>query len=890
MKPIYTLLLISLFFCGNLFAQSCLPNGIAFTTQQAIDDFATNYPGCTEIEGYVVIDDVNAGEIQNLNGLSQLTAIGGRLHIESCNQLTSLQGLQNINSIGDDIRIIFLSQLTSIQELSGLTTVAGDLEIVNYAIANLQGLQNITSIEGNLILENFDSISNLQELENLSYIGEDLFINGCDNLVSLQGLSNLDTLGGMLRILYNDGLSDLNGLENLVSVQSLNIAGNNNMVSLSGLDNLSHIEEYIGINDNESLLNIDALSNITSASGDLIITDNNSLVDLNGLDNLSSIYRITIQGNSALSDISGLNNISSLGSHLRIENNNVLTSLTGLENLDTLGGALTINANDNLTDITALENLVSIGNGFAISGNNSLTSLAGLQNVDTDAGTITILILELNPNLSVCELSNICNFIINYPNSTFISGNATNCNSELEVLSLCSNLTSLQSHTFYDINQNQIKDNDEPNYNDTPVLIEPGSLAFFPNTANGSVFIVEPGNYTATYQAIPGWELTTDSASYFLSLTENETDTIYFGIYPLQSASEQLAYINAPPARCNEIIAFDISTKNLGTTITNGTLWLEVDNNVSAVDFIDVPDITVPPNRYGWNFTDLYPSQTFSRQISIGIPGPPDFPLGDLLNFDAYAQYNDVNGAHVSPLFEYHTEVQCSFDPNDKLVNPDRTDEFEENYTLFDESLFYTVRFQNTGNAVAYDVFIKDTLDANLDWSTFQLLGSSHIDKLVTTMDNDGILTFDFQNIFLPDSTSNFEASNGYVSYLIKPLSGLIEETVIENSAGIYFDLNPPVITNTTENVMVSELPVVSTTEPDGFSGFAIIPNPNSGLFEVVGIAKGDYNILNTKGQVIQSGRLENGNSIDISAMPQGVYFISLIVEEQAVVKSIVKL
>ena len=38
--------------CGNV---PCLPQGIIFTIQAQIDSFQVNYPGCTEIEGYVEI-------------------------------------------------------------------------------------------------------------------------------------------------------------------------------------------------------------------------------------------------------------------------------------------------------------------------------------------------------------------------------------------------------------------------------------------------------------------------------------------------------------------------------------------------------------------------------------------------------------------------------------------------------------------------------------------------------------------------------------------------------------------------------------------------------------------------------------------------------------------
>lgn len=60
----------------NMYAQSCLPDGITFTTQAQIDSFQINYPGCTEIEGSV---DIYSDDIQNLQGLSVVTSIGGSL-------------------------------------------------------------------------------------------------------------------------------------------------------------------------------------------------------------------------------------------------------------------------------------------------------------------------------------------------------------------------------------------------------------------------------------------------------------------------------------------------------------------------------------------------------------------------------------------------------------------------------------------------------------------------------------------------------------------------------------------------------------------------------------------------------------------------------------------
>jgi len=74
---------------------SCLPEGITFSTQAQIDNFQTNYPGCTEIEGNVTI---HGNDITNLNGLNVLTSIGGYLDISGNGALTSLSGLDNIEA------------------------------------------------------------------------------------------------------------------------------------------------------------------------------------------------------------------------------------------------------------------------------------------------------------------------------------------------------------------------------------------------------------------------------------------------------------------------------------------------------------------------------------------------------------------------------------------------------------------------------------------------------------------------------------------------------------------------------------------------------------------------------------------------------------------------
>ena len=91
-----------------------------------------------------------------------------------------------------------------------------------------------------------------------------------------------------------------------------------------------------------------------------------------------------------------------------------------------------------------------------------------------------------------------------------------------------------------------------------------------------------------------------------------------------------------------------------------------------------------------------------------------------------------------------------------------------------------------------------------------------------------GALLFTFNNILLPDSNTNEPASHGYVIYSIETDSGLFAGTMINNTADIYFDLNEPVITNTTLNTMVYVIPVgLNELTPDK-SDIIVMPNPAS--------------------------------------------------------------
>jgi hypothetical protein len=159
--------------------------------------------------------------------------------------------------------------------------------------------------------------------------------------------------------------------------------------------------------------------------------------------------------------------------------------------------------------------------------------------------------------------------------------------------------------------------------------------------------------------------------------------------------------------------------------------------------------------------------------------------------------------------------------------------------------LDYTVRFQNTGTDTAINVVIKDQIDPNLDLYSFEPLASSH--EMFINIEETGMVTFTFENIMLPDSNINELASHGFVRYKINLNEDLPLGTSIYNNAGIYFDANPVIVTNTKINTVAClDTALISSIEEYdtlcvGSSVISLEGLPIGGVFSGLGIMGDDF-------------------------------------------------
>lgn len=278
---------------------------------------------------------------------------------------------------------------------------------------------NCNEIQGDVVIEEaiVDSINNLNGLNVLVRIWGDLRIKGNAALTGLSGLDNLIAIDSSLKIYFNDALISLTGLNNLITVgKRLQVSSNNNLTSLNGLEN------------------------VYSIGGNLNIVGNASLTSLTGLDNLSLIGEsLLISSNDNLVNLSGLENVISIGGDLSVWNNDLLENLLGLDTVTNIGGWLDIWGNNSLKSLTGLENIISIGGSIWIESNDSLSSLFGIENINP--ASIDSILITANHSLSFCEVKSICDYLINPDGIIYISDNATGCSSRQEVEDACGNIS-----------------------------------------------------------------------------------------------------------------------------------------------------------------------------------------------------------------------------------------------------------------------------------------------------------------------------------------------------------------------------------------------------------------------------------------------------------------
>jgi hypothetical protein len=281
-----------------------------------------------------------------------------------------------------------------------------------------------------------------------------------------------------------------------------------------------------------------------------------------------------------------------------------------------------------------------------------------------------------------------------------------------------------------------------------------------------------------------------------------------------------------------------------------------------------------PDNDASFNFPNIAPGACELLQLDLQVATTT--PVGTEFITDALVSPSAGDPTPANNISTLYNTVVGSFDPNSVLAYPARNGNPKDGGEIIrfeDKTIVYQVFFQNTGNAPADLVVVRDLLDNNLDLSTIRNISSSHNMKVLTGEDNKE-LVFKFENINLPDSTSDYAGSIGYIQYQIDLKPGLPVGAEVKKQVSIFFDFNSPVVTNQNvlEIVSSSKTPQLNTEHI-----LELLPNPTDAIVGFYCDGPSSLRVYNTAGALLSTEVFEPGlQQISTAQLPNGMYLLRM--------------
>ncbi len=432
--------------------------------------------------------------------------------------------------------------------------------------------------------------------------------------------------------------------------------------------------------------------------------------------------------------------------------------------------------------------------------------------------------------------------------------------------SLCALEPYIAGTTYYDMNGNGVADDGGTMVPFVQLLLEPGAIQFGSNNGGQFRAHVQPGSYTVSVVPGPYQSVTTGSLNADLpTLSSVVTDSDHGITLTPDVVDARVLIIPLSDVRPGFDAQYRINYQNLGSIPTTGTLTFSFDPSQQFVSSMPAPD-DLAPGEASWNFSaDVL---DLDGSVTVFLSLPVSTPLGSELSQSVTIAPMGADEDQSNNTDVIEQVVIGSYDPNDKLVEPSVLSPQE---VALGTPVRYTVRFQNTGTAEALLVRISDTLDTRLDRSSFRFLCSSHAcDWYIES----GVLSFIFQNINLPDSTSDEPGSHGFVSFELTPSSDLVLGESVANIAGIYFDYNEPVITEPVVFTVEETTDVAEMRSP----ALRVFPNPvQDFLYLIADEHGGTVRVLvcDATGREVRDAQLANGRAaINVRDLPAGLYAV----------------
>ncbi len=439
---------------------------------------------------------------------------------------------------------------------------------------------------------------------------------------------------------------------------------------------------------------------------------------------------------------------------------------------------------------------------------------------------------------------------------------------------------------YFDNNNNGVHDAGEALVARAAVGLTPGSTRVYSN--NNGYFAVNLGVGVYSFALLADKGLvpaSTTPAMCIISNTQNPVDTVWLAAVATCNGTDAAVIMGSTAIRKgytnNQFTmvvtnngrigsnSFPLKFKAPATVITGTTtpafaiVENSVENNISY-------------KTYTWNINNLNPFE--SRVISFNHGTDATVSIADTIRMTGWVEglNADCNLADNSVTQTY--KVVGAIDPNDIQVAPVGYGAL--GYILPSQELTYTIHFENKGTHAAEAITITDMLPEGLDMNSLHVIAQSH--PGLNTQVKGNQVVFSYDNIFLPDSSSDAEGNKGYIIFAIRPVVGIAAGTMLKNKAAIRFDHYEPVETNEVINTIQSK------RQEQQMINVKVYPNPAADVIYVsldhrmgavfTGKSVQSADLLDMTGRLLMHSTFGNNKEIrfDVPQYLQGFCFVKI--------------
>lgn len=325
-----------------------------------------------------------------------------------------------------------------------------------------------------------------------------------------------------------------------------------------------------------------------------------------------------------------------------------------------------------------------------------------------------------------------------------------------------------------------------------------------------------------------------------------------------------------------------ITYQNIGTTTENGIVEYKYPAGMTLISSTISP-LTHIGNKITFSVGSLAPGA--SGTIYVVMKTPLSFTLGSIKCDTAIIL--PVSG-DIAPSNNSSYEcdsVVASWDPNDKTPNPKGIGA-EGAISPDTKEIGYLIRFENEGNWRTYRVRVEDEIDPSFDINSMMIGDVSHAFRLVRSGSK---MIWYFDNIELTPKSVDPNKSHGYIQYTLQLKYGLALGTQLKNTAYIYFDANPAIITNTTKNTLKNAdgSAAVRNLASGDLLDFDLKRNGNK--LTVYSLSKMQaLRIFDISGKLLLEKEMNSDTEeIENVQLSQGIFIVHVDIDNQTVIKKI---